>query len=135
VGLGRQFGAPRAPAWAGYEPGQSEPFNQIRRSALDVGLTKSIGHRIPNPNSHFCSFPFLRSAAAARSESSGRRCSWRVVEEGGGAAVGPLARARARPRLSSPPSSGLGNGAWSMRARHGITPASDISSFSFPQAS
>ena len=43
-----------------------------------------------------------------------------VTREGGdGAAAGPLAGARARPRLSTPPSSGLGDGALSPELKAG----------------
>jgi hypothetical protein len=47
LGLSRQFAASRAPAWAKCEPGQSEPLNRIRRSALDVRATKTIGPASP----------------------------------------------------------------------------------------
>jgi hypothetical protein len=46
-------------------------------------------------------------------------------DEDGGAAADPLAGARARPRLSLSPSSGLADGALCSRARHDKAPASD----------
>jgi hypothetical protein len=45
-----------------------------------------------------------------------------LAEEGGGAAARPLTGARARPMLSSLPSSGLGDGALNMCVRHGQEP-------------
>jgi hypothetical protein len=103
LGLGRQRSFPPGPLLArrsAGHPGRPRRSNGSTLISESQNQVPADGH--PNPRT----FLILPSLSTLQ-ESSSSRHPWRPVEEEHGAAVGPLAGARARLWLSTPPSSGL----------------------------
>ena len=89
------------PAWAESWSSEHRPSNQIGRLSVCFTRTKRATAALTETLTSFLPFPSL----------SHRRSRKRSPEKGSGTAAGPLVGARARPRLSAPSSSGLGDGA------------------------